>query len=568
MMKFLTGICLLSFLAGCGSSSNNDSENTNQNGNSNELINSSGGSLTLDILRVSRDSCTSPCPVIFSLDAVQDSTAINPFTDTGNYWDYDDDQADERDGHFEKGAQYFQAGRIANSGASRETDTNTPLGMHTYFCETGSCEFNPAVSLQNAAGDWVTATTTITVNAVTETFSNANTLCYSSSGDFDGCPSDAAHVTSSTLPLRQDWASHTRYLLRRGETFDSAEPPRTCIPYDRENIHIGSFGTGMAKPELTSQFVIGADNSCNDLIVVDAQAQAISTPFWIRDITLTDLRLPEIRLGMTFTDITLHGLDMDYETVLTGGGRIIMENSNYCSNNSDLNCSNVPLPRGLYLSSMNITGSRHVIPGINLGMLPRSCVSFLGVIDTTIGVAYEQNMRVECSSRVAILHSDFNGDHIGTNGDKNSITLRPEGYYAGDMLLEGVRRSSDEADGGRANVYESRYSTIKDVYLGTPDSVNNSARISIAPSNAQTAEITRYAVVSDSVTDMSGGSGDGPANRDVNYAGWGLTCYDDNVWETANGCGDGSPGVIPAGGYEPSRTISAPTIPPAPDQLP
>jgi hypothetical protein len=136
------------------------------------------------------------------------------------------------------------------------------------------------------------------------------------------------------------------------------------------------------------------------------------------------------------------------------------------------------------------------------------------------------------------------------------------------MLLQGIRRSSADSDGGRANVYEDRFTAIKDVYLGTPDSINNAARISIAPSNALTAEVTRYALVSASVTDMSGGSGDGPPSRDVNFAGWGLTCYDDNVWETANGCGDGVQGSIPADGYEPSRSIVAPVIPPAPDQLP
>jgi len=555
------GACLLLVVTGCGGGNSGDSDQSN-------LTLTNGGSLTLDILRVSRTECTSPCPVVFSVDAVQDSMSVNPFTDTGIYWDYDDNQADEREGRFEKGAQYFLSGRLSDSGASRETDTNTPLGMHTYKCEVGTCVYHPAVSLQNAAGDWVKAAATITVQAASETFPDTDTICYSVSGNFDGCPDGADEVTSNTLPLHNEWNSNTRYLLRRGEVFGSAQPPRICIGYDRENIYLGTFGPGNAKAELSAQFVIGADTGCNDLLVNDAQAQAIETSFWIRNITLTELRLPELRLGMTFEDITLHNLDMDYEASLTGGGQVIMENANYCSNNSALNCANVPLPKGLYFSSLDIIGSRHVIPGLNIGLLPNSCVSFLGVIDVTLGVAFEHNLRVECSSRVAILHSDINGDHIGTNGNKHGITLRPEGYYAGDMLLERVRRSSADADGGEANVYEDRYVAIKDVYLGTPDSINNASRISIAPSNAQSAEVIRYVLVSGSVTDMSGGNGGGPPNRDVNFAGWGLTCYDDNTWETANGCGDSGQASIPDGGYDLSRTISAPTIPPAPDQLP
>ena len=571
MERQIVALILVSFLSGCGGGSDKNKDGA-AGGEGDSLpdnsIVTSGGHLMLDVLRVSRSECTSPCPVIFSLDSVTDSSSVNPFTDTGVYWDYDDNRADDRDGRFEKGAQYFLAGRVAGSGASREYDSNMPLAMHTYFCDFGRCEFYPVVSLQNAAGDWVKATINITVHATGESYPATDTVCFSSSGNFDGCPVNASQVTSATLPLHHEWQSNTRYLLRRGEMFGSAEPPRICIAYDRENIHLGAFGTGTAKAELNAQLVIGADSGCQDVLVNDLQVQAMTTEFWNRNITLTELRLPELRLGMTFSDITLHDIDMDYEDVANGGGRVIMENSNYCSNTDELDCANVPLPVGLYFSSVNIVGSRYSVPGLNIGLLPYSCVSFLGLIDVSLGVAFEHNLRVECSSRVVIAHSDVNGDHIGTHGNKNGITLRPEGYLEEDMLMQGIRRSSAGDDGGRANIYESRYAAIKDVYLGTPDSVNNAARISIAPSNAMTAEVTRYALVSGSVTDMSGGNGDGPPNRDVNFAGWGLTCHDDNVWETVNGCGDGGQGAIPAGGFEPSRSISAPAIPPEPDQLP
>jgi hypothetical protein len=564
-ISFFISILLL-LLTACGNS--NNAENNYPSEPVAGPVTDSGGSLKLDTLRVSRNECTSPCPVIFSVDAVQDSSAVNPFTDSGIYWDYDDATADQRNGRFEKGAQYFLAGRVPDSGASRARDINTPLGLHTYFCDSGICEFNPAVSLQNAAGDWAKSATTITVHALDDTFPATDTYCYSSSGNFAGCPDGATQITNNTLPLHDQWSSNTRYLLRRGEVFGSAEPPRICIAYDRENIHIGAYGSGSDKAELSAQFVIGSDSGCKDLLLNDSQAQAISTPYWNRNITLTELRLPELRLGMSFADLTLHDLDMDYENVVSGGGRIIMENANYCSNSAELDCANVPLPRGLYLSSVDIIGSRHTIPGLNVGLLPYACVSYIGLIDVTLGVAFEHNLRVECSSRVVITHSDILGDHIGTNGNKHGITLRPEGYYAADMLLEGIRRSSTDADGGRANIYEDRYSSIRDVYLGTPDSINNASRISIAPSRALDAEVTRFALVSASVTDMSGGSGDGPPNRDVNFAGWGLTCHDDNVWETVNGCGDGGQASIPGGGYQPSRTIVTPLTPPPPEQLP
>ena len=570
--KSIYFIICLSTLSSCGGGKGNDKssgtapENTDITTTGQPDNASSGGVLQLNELRVSRNECTSPCPVIFSVDALEDATAVNPFTDTGIYWDYDDEQADERDGLYIKGAQYFLAGRQPNTGASRESDTNTPITMHTYFCEAGSCTYYPGVSLLNANGDWVTAWTTVTVRAVTSTFPSTSTVCYSASGNFEGCPEGAVRTTASVLPLHDDWQSNTRYLLRRGEVFTSSESPRICIAYNRENIYISSFGAGGLKAEIAEPFGIGADSGCSDLIVNDAQVSAISVPSWNRNITLTGVRLHSLRLGMSFADITLHNIDMDYESSVTGGGYVIMENSNNCSNNVGLLCGNVPLPRGLYFSSVDITGSRLLIPGINIGLLPNSCVSFLGFLDVSIEIAFEHNIRVECSSRTVVAHSDINGNHIGTNGSKHGVTLRPEGYYDEDMLLAGIRRSSNAADGGSSNVYEDRYSAFNDVYLGTPESVNNSSRISIAPSNAADVEITRYSLVSASVSDMSGGSGSGSPNREVNFAGTGLTCYDNNVWETTNGCSDGNQGSIPPGGFEPSRTISTPTTPLPPAQ--
>jgi hypothetical protein len=572
MIMKIVFIIFILILVACSSekldTQNSDKPNITQSPIGQPPDASSGGTLILDALNVSQSECTSPCVVVFSVDRVIDSSAINPFTDTGIYWDYDDDQADERDGRFTKGAQYYLAGRQTGTGASREFDTNTPLGVHTYHCEQDTCEFYPGVSLQNATGDWVTSWTTITVHASDETYSPTNTVCYSTSGDFQGCPLDASQITSNTLPLLDEWTSNTRYLLRRGEIFTSAETSsRVCIAYDRENIQIASFGPGTEKAEVNTEFIVGVGNTCSHPLVNDAQVLSYTTPSWIRNISLTDLRLYGLRLGIAFSDITLHNLDMDYENTPSGGGYVMMENANYCSNSDNLSCENVPLPTGLYFSDINMIGSRHVIPGLNIGLLPYSCVSYVGIVGVTTEVAFEHNIRIECSSRTVVAHSDINGDHIGTNGNKNGITLRPEGYFDADMLTAGVRRSSNDVDGGRANIYEDRYSSIKDVYLGTPESINNAARIHIAPTNISSAEITRFSLVSSSVSEMSGGSGSGSPNREVNFAGTGLTCYDDNIWETTNGCSDGHEGSIPPGGFEPSRTISTPVVPLPPKQL-
>jgi len=69
---------------------------------------------------------------------------------------------------------------------------------------------------------------------------------------------------------------------------------------------------------------------------------------------------------------------------------------------------------------------------------------------------------------------------------------------------------------------------VKDVYLGTPESVNNSVRIQIAPTNFSVIETTRWAVISGDTFDMSAGSGEGPSTFDTRLSGMGLACYTDN----------------------------------------
>ena len=96
---------------------------------------SSGGRLKLPGLRASRSSCVSPCAVMFSIDTIEDSSDDNPFAHSGVSWDYDDPDADARDGLIERGGRFFQT----KEGATRTGDTNTPLGMHTYQCAEGIC---------------------------------------------------------------------------------------------------------------------------------------------------------------------------------------------------------------------------------------------------------------------------------------------------------------------------------------------------------------------------------------------------------------------------------------------
>ncbi len=508
----------------------------------------SGGELQLPQLRASRTSCVSPCPVMFSTDAVRDTSDDNPFAHSGVYWDYGDPQADSRDGPIERGAMAHRS----DERPSRTHDINTPLGMHTYACDTGICTFHPGVAVRNAAGDWATAWSTITVRAQDTMYPGARTVCVSGSGRFGGdvpCPAEA--VRRRSLPALGELRNNTRYLLRRGEAFDTQG---RCIGYDRRDITITSFGDDAdAKPTL-GELGLGRARNCGRAVTTDQEIGSYRVPFWVENITLSDLRVHSVALGMTFKDITLHDLDMDFERQLSGG--VVYSNAtNRCNGDRTLSCGRVPLPSGLYIDSTRIVGSRTTPPGVNVGLVNSTCASFVGILDAEIRVAEEHNVRLECSSRFLALHSDINGEHIGRRGKKHAITIRPAGTLAQDMLL-GRRKQNVSRD----DVFESRYTVFKDLYLGTEQSVNNAARLTITPTRRGEREVSRFAVVSGNVTDM----GAGKPVADVRLAGAGLVCYDDNTWETKQGCVDDGPSAIPAEAYEPAETAFPAPQPPQP----
>jgi len=517
----------------------------------------SGGSLKLPFVRASRENCVSPCAVMFSIDPVQDTSTDNPFALSGVYWDYADPEADTREGPYTHGAQKFRT----KKGPSRASDTNTPMGMHVYRCESEVCTFHPGVSVRNAAGDWATAWTTVLVRAPSLAFPKERTVCVSSSGAWDGdipCPEGADQVP--TLPTLGSWKSNTRYLLRRGETFVSE---RSCIGYGRHDIQIASFGRRSdPKPTLT-RLAIGRGSSCANAVTDDRKIGSYQPRFWNEDITLTDLRVEAIELGMTFKDITMHELDMDHEDGPRGGS-VMTEATDRCTGDPRLSCERVPLPQGLYIVGTELVGSRKGPPKYNVGMLRTTCASFVGLLDSRLEVAMGHNMRLECSSRVLALHSDINGHHLGEPGRKNvaprvGLTVRADGNLGRDMLGQMRRASKDPSQ-----VYESRYTAVKDVYFGNPDSSNHSARVTVMPSKAQEPAITRMAVLSGNVVDLTGGKGSGPSSFDARLAGRGLVCYDDNEWQAPQGCGDRGKAAIPEGGYDPARTSMAPPQVPEP----
>lgn len=509
---------------------------------------SSSPTFAIGDLKVSQEICTSPCSVMFSVEGVTDPSSEDPFSESGARWDYGDEKADTRDGKIKRGGSYFLAQQgtegheLSKDGVSRDTDTDSLLGMHTYTCEDKECVYYPGVVVMNKAGEWATKWTKIVVHGQDSTFPGEQTVCISSAGAWQGCPEGARKV--SQLPTLGAWKSDTRYLLHRGESFSA-----DCMQYDLKNITLSSYGDDKEpKPELTGILEIGRDRACNDPLPPTTD---FDNEYWLSDITVEGLRLDGVDLGITYRNMTFHDLDMDFEDAALGGF-IRASSADACTKRSEYDCSDIPTPYGVYISDSKLIGSRQRAPGLNVEFLASSCVSFFGVMSSEFQVAIEHNIRVECASRVLVQHNDVNGDHVAVSrGRKNAVTIRPEGTSSDDMLNQQKRSSID-----RLSQYENKYVVVKDNYFGKDGIIdNNAARVSLKPSKRADVETTSFALVTQNVSDVPDNSI--PSN-DVQLAGRKMVCRTDNVYQSRNKCVDDGRWAIPSDGYEPSTLAQEP----------
>lgn len=506
-------------------------------------------------LKVSQEACTSPCSVMLSVEGIVDPSSDNTFAESGVHWDYGDEKADERDGKIKRGGNYFLAQLAPDDlelepykdGVTRQSDTNSPLGMHTYTCEgKDECTYYPGVVVMNKAGEWATKWAKIVVSSQETTFPGDKTVCVSSEANWEGCPDGARQA--SRLPLLGSWESNTRYLLRRGESYAA-----NCMQYDLNSITLSSFGdTALPRAEVLGALEIGRDRSCNDPIPPSAN---FNNKYWVSDITIEGIRIDGISLGITYRNMTFHDLDMDFEDE-SSGGFINGASADACSQRNEFTCDEIPTPYGMYITDSKLIGSRTSPPGVNVAFMSSACVSFFGIIGSELQVAFEHNLRIECASRYLAQHNDVNGDHIGNRGRKHGITIRPQGLSSDDMIDQ-QKRVTD------ASQYQNKYIVVKDNYFGKPGIIeNNSARVHIAPTKRADAETTSFAVVSENVFDVSG-----PPVQDVILAGRKLVCYDDNTYQSRKQCTDDGQWAIPPEHYEPA-TLSqeTPKVPKAPKE--
>jgi len=236
-------------------------------------------------LAPSRATGVAPLSVYFDTEGTTASASTLPFHELGYCWDFGDSKA----------------GNFTTTGLSRN-QARGPSAAHVF--ETPGT-YTVAVSARDSQGRVATQSVQITVQDPEQVYAGSNTICFSPSGAYDGCPSGAQQVKTSLLSGLQSYiAANRRLLLHRGETFtwdnglDVSAGPGT----------VGAFGTGAA-PLVTggqggSTYAFGASGKSGDWRIMDLSVQGSGSEaaLWIGDNSsnLLALRVVGTNVGSGF----------------------------------------------------------------------------------------------------------------------------------------------------------------------------------------------------------------------------------------------------------------------------
>jgi PKD repeat protein len=193
------------------------------------FVTAPAGNNIVPSLVAARTSGVAPLSVFFDASGTTDAGIARPFHELEYTWSFGDANA----GTWTYGAK---------PGSSRNAATG-PVASHV-FESPGTY----TVSLTVFDGTYTATTnTTITVQDPDVVFAGTNTVCFSTSGNYTGCPTGAAHVQTSDFAAAINTHHNTnrRLLFRRGETFIAASSG--AISRTGPGI-IGAYGSGSARP--------------------------------------------------------------------------------------------------------------------------------------------------------------------------------------------------------------------------------------------------------------------------------------------------------------------------------
>jgi len=150
----------------------------------------------------SRVEGVAPLLVYFDTDGTTADSTDRPFEELAYCWDFGDKDA----------------GAFTTTGLSRN-QAKGPAAAHV-FEAPGT--YSVTVSVRDKDGLVSSRAVEISVDDPETVFGGQSTVCYSSSGDFDGCPDGAKQASATSFgDLKSEIGTGKRLLLHRGETFSS-----------------------------------------------------------------------------------------------------------------------------------------------------------------------------------------------------------------------------------------------------------------------------------------------------------------------------------------------------------
>ena len=193
----------------------------------------------------SRTGGVAPLSVFFDASATTDSSVTStPFHDLQYVWDFGDPA-----GSPVSGTTWAYGAR---PGVNSRNAANGPEAAHVYE-NVGT--FTATLTVYDGSNVVSKTSTPIVVTDPNTVFSGTNTICVSGSGAWTGCPSGAAHYTSSNYvtALNASVGTGKRILFNRGEVFTSTT--QYNLQANGPGI-IGAYGTG-AKPSFQASLSNG-----------------------------------------------------------------------------------------------------------------------------------------------------------------------------------------------------------------------------------------------------------------------------------------------------------------------
>ena len=182
---------------------------------------------------VSRAKGVAPLAVFFDATSTTSTASNKPFHELQYIWNFNDPGA----GNWGHGNRY----------SSDKNKSYGPVAAHV-FEQPGT--YIVELQVQEPGGDTSVSTVKIIVDDPDTVFSGKKTVCFSTSGDFNGCPSGSKTITTGSFQkVTRYLGSKKRLLLRKGETWNTNQ--QTKILSDGPGM-ISSYGSGSLRPKINN----------------------------------------------------------------------------------------------------------------------------------------------------------------------------------------------------------------------------------------------------------------------------------------------------------------------------